>query len=565
MLNESVDLSLKYLKHWTAKLNANHEKSFIEKIEIFKNCFIHIPKSFKIWLIFIKEAFEFLKNQSKSCSLFYEVDQMLSSMSVALPWVVRGWVMRMEFYCLALEFKRFAEVTKEAINSLPLTQHYIIWESAIDLSKKNRLISLYDMFSSKYIKLNPSFKEPLIDELVELGLYKRSYHLLKELISDDSFISSRGVKKSELWLKLLKLISSINEQWTENIVDEIFKEAQLNNKELNTEITIIKAEYYIRKNIPFKARQIFEDALEIVDSGSNFKKLFTAYLALEEGYLRALIEDNTDSHKISQQITKVEMLLNKRDILLIECLIKENPHNPEYWIKKFDILKEKGYDRELDKAFLEGLSIFDNVKRDLALPIWRYIGIYYQYKGEILNMHRLFSKALSLIFKNKETYIILFRIWIELLLVEGQTECSLALLEKYLSLKGNGFNKSKAHVAIQGSETIWCLYCDLLRQLRGRGETVKVYEEMMNRNLINLNQAIRYIHLVFELGNINATFIICEKMLDMFTKQNRAELWMIYLNTFISKNAKIKPEMIRCLFDRAISDSPPSNSYIISS
>ena len=143
-----------------------------------------------------------------------------------------------------------------------------------------------------------------------------------------------------MWLELCDLI-------TKNVItvseksSSFSKETNDNNINVSTVLrTAIKkftdevgklwaslADYYIRRGLFEKARDIYEEGLESVMTVRDFSLIFDAYAAFEEHVLSSKMENDEDDHEIELRLARLEHLMERRPILLSSVMLRQNPHN----------------------------------------------------------------------------------------------------------------------------------------------------------------------------------------------------------------------------------------------
>ena len=84
------------------------------------------------------------------------------------------------------------------------------------------------------------------------------------------------------------------------------------------------AEFYLRAGDIEGARNTYEQALKSLDSVKEFSLIFAAYTQLEEEIVNICADDSDEAEKA---ISRLEKLLERREVLLSDVKLKENPND----------------------------------------------------------------------------------------------------------------------------------------------------------------------------------------------------------------------------------------------
>lgn len=130
------------------------------------------------------------------------------------------------------------------------------------------------------------------------------------------------------------------------------------------------ADYHIKLGLFEKARDVFEEALNTVQAVRDFSQVFNAYVKFEESLVYMLDDDNasddedlgdselsqkldkllglqpssdsdhtTHTDEIELKLHRLENLLERRQILLNSCLLRQNKYNVVEWLNRAKLYK----------------------------------------------------------------------------------------------------------------------------------------------------------------------------------------------------------------------------------
>ena len=93
------------------------------------------------------------------------------------------------------------------------------------------------------------------------------------------------------------------------------------------------ADFYIRQGLFEKARDIYEEGIQSVQTVRDFTQIFDAFAAFEEELISNSMGDGIDEDEMEMQLARFEDLLERRPFLVNSVLLRQNPHNVHEWMK----------------------------------------------------------------------------------------------------------------------------------------------------------------------------------------------------------------------------------------
>lgn len=187
------------------------------------------------------------------------------------------------------------------------------------------------------------------------------------------------------------------------------------------------------------------------------------------------------SYRVSKEelaIKRVESLIERRDILLNSCLLRQTPHSVDLWNERLTILEndQAAYVR----TFHECLTSIDPFKVDGRLSsIWCRFATNYEEQFDIATANQVYWKAVSSVLKNSEEYVALWVSWIEMLLRVGAYEDALDLAKYPLTQTIDNKKHGLAY-----SNRLWSLLLDLELNFGNRDTVRDCYQKMIDLSVV---------------------------------------------------------------------------------
>lgn len=168
---------------------------------------------------------------------------------------------------------------------------------------------------NRYIKIDEDFKEKFGYYLLENGEFNEAARVLQEIVHDDRFVSKEGRNKFEIYMELCNLVIEQTEivgfLWNIFLLNEIVPFQDSIDKEAIIREGIQKytdevgnlwvklADYHTRLGDFTKAREVFEEALSIIQTSRDFGIIFNAYTKLEEELVNAMAMQDVEDAELT--------------------------------------------------------------------------------------------------------------------------------------------------------------------------------------------------------------------------------------------------------------------------
>lgn len=174
-----------------------------------------------------------------------------------------------------------------ALRALPVTQHGRIWPLFLRFSRECAVPETGARILRRYTKLEPEAgAEELFGYLVDCHRYDDAASVLSEALERPDF-KGRKKTRQQLWTMLAELAVVHATAITSVDVDALIRGGIRAAKEESGEMWVLLAEYYARTGIFERSRDIYEEALETVNTVRDFAVIFDAYAKFEEGLVTA--------------------------------------------------------------------------------------------------------------------------------------------------------------------------------------------------------------------------------------------------------------------------------------
>eukprot|EP01016_Furgasonia_blochmanni_P011837 TRINITY_DN1551_c0_g1_i6.p1 TRINITY_DN1551_c0_g1~~TRINITY_DN1551_c0_g1_i6.p1 ORF type:complete len:395 (-),score=96.02 TRINITY_DN1551_c0_g1_i6:467-1651(-) len=278
--------------------------------------------------------------------------------------------------------------------------------------------------------------------------------------------------------------------------------------------------------------------------------------------------DVKQGEDLEYKIFRLEKLLERRPLLLNNCLLRQNPHNVDEWVKRIKLVQD---DKHLViKTFGEALTQVDPVKSTGNFDrIWIMFADYYTKHGDLRNANLIYHKATKINFKTVEELTNVWSAWIEMLVENDCPEDAIVVAKQALfrrpsaAAKHNTNDHDKSvHDALGVSTKLWTLYIDLETNW-GTVETTKTaYKRMMDLKILTPFILLNYCSFLEDHKYYEESFKAYEAGLSLFTWPALYDIWILYLSKFVERYKSEKIERARDLFEKAITSCPQDRSFV---
>lgn len=496
-----------------------------------------------------------------------------------------------------------------ALCALPVTQHDRIWEPyLVFVSQKGIPIETSLRVYRRYLKYDPSHIEDFIEFLVNSSLWQEASERLASVLNDDQFYSIKGKTKHRLWLELCDLLTRHANEVSGLNVDAIIRGGIRKFTDEVGRLWTSLAEYYIRRGLHEKARDVFEEGMSTVLTVRDFSVIFDSCSQFEESMLAYKMEeiglsddeevveeeDNdeengskededirfkerswedfekkilhgfwlNDKNDIDLRLARLDYLMERRPELANSVLLRQNPHNVEQWhrrVKLFD-----GNPTRQILTYTEAVRTIDPMKA-VGKPhtLWIAFAKLYEHHNDLANARVIFDKAVQVNYKTVDNLASVWCEWAEMELRHQNFKGALELMrrataepsvevKRKVAADGNEPVQMKLHKSLR----LWTFYVDLEESLGTLESTRAVYERILDLRIATPQIIINYAYFLEEHKYFEDAFKVYERGVKIFKYPHVKDIWVTYLSKFVKRYGKTELERARELFQNAVEMAP---------
>lgn len=591
------------LKLWWRYLIARTESPFKKRAVIYERALKALPGSYKLWHAYLRERLELVRNLPISHTQYQTLNNTFERALVTMHKMPRIWIM----YLTSLTEQKLVTRTRRtfdrALCALPVTQHERIWEPyLVFVGQRGVPIQTSLRVYRRYLKYDPGHIEDLIEFLLNSGLWQEAAERLAGVLNDDRFYSIKGKTKHRLWLELCDLLTQHATEISGLNVDAIIRGGIRKFTDEVGRLWTSLADYYIRRKLLEKARDVFEEGMTTVVTVRDFSVIFDAYSQFEESVLALKMEamsesedeeeeennvneedDNDkeddrlnvgkleeklkkfwlcDEKDVDLRIARLEHLMDRRPELANSVLLRQNPHNVEQWHRRVKIFE--GNPTKQILTYTEAVRTIDPMKA-VGKPhtLWVSFAKLYETHKDIGNSRVIFDKAVQVNYKAVDNLASVWCEWAEMELRHKNFKGALELMRRATAEPSV---EVKRRVAADGNEPVqiklhkslrlWTFYVDLEESLGTLESTRAVYERILDLRIATPQIIINYAMLLEDNKYFEDAFKVYERGVKIFKYPHVKDIWVTYLSKFVKRYGKSKLERARELFEHAVEMAP---------
>lgn len=410
--------------------------------------------------------------------LYTEVNEDFNTAMMYMHKMPKIWLAYCKFLMKQKKITATRRVFDRALQSLPITQHDMIWDLYIRFVKDCGVLETAVCVYRRYILVEPSAVEEFIElhfpllliarYLVAVGKYDEAAVQLCRIINDEKYKSRDGTTKQQLWNELMDILVKHPESITSIHIDNVIRNGIKRFPQEEGRWWCMFAEYYNRLSNNEKARDMslfpagitysYEEAMQSVSTVRDFSMVYDAYVQSEMRLLEVLmgaqaneeaesedepllfgdedpedtdLEDlNPDGSDLSLRHERLEHLIDAQPVLLNNVRLRQNPHEVKQWLYRVSLFMDpkKGAVREADPAravvaFTEAVKTIDPQKAvGKVSVVWIEFAKFYEQFDDLENACRVFERAVKVAFKSVDELATVWCAWIEMYLRHDRIE-----------------------------------------------------------------------------------------------------------------------------------------------
>lgn len=566
------------LRGWLRYIDHKRTGTLQELTFIYERALRELPGSYKLWKHYLDLRREKLTGLSpvKYSSQYTAVNNAYERALILLNKMPRIWLDYLEFLMSQPCLTKTRRTFDRALRALPVTQHSRIWEVYTKFAEKAGGETTIRVLR-RYIKLEPSYIEAFIEQLMEQERYDEAALKLASIVNDTKYQSTRGKSHYQLWQELCELMVNHSTEIKSLKVEPIIRSAI---KRFTDQVGMLYcrlATYWINMSQLEKARDIFEEGITTVLTVRDFTAIFDAYAEFEEEMITMKMEmaaereaagekDEEEDLDLDMRLLRYERLMDRRPFLVNDVLLRQNPNNAMEWEKRVALWgnnKEK-----VVETYTQAIQTI-NPKRvhGKLQELWVKFAKFYEQGGDLDGARAIFDKAVKV---NYKTVNDLAEVWCEYAEMETRHDnfdraldvmARATVVPRIPGVNPKTINYHDESLPVQQrvfkSMTLWGFYVDLEESV-GTVESAKaVYDKIMDLRIANPQVVVNYSKFLEENHYYEESFKVYERGIEIFGWPIAFELWNIYLQRFMERYGGSKLERARDLFEQALDKCPP--------
>lgn len=572
------------LKLWWRYLEARKGADAKRRYLLYERSLRALPGSYKLWHAYLRERAEGSRGLRPDHPAWGALVNCYERALVTMHKMPRIWE---EFLGLLVHqnmISRARRTCDRALCALAITQHARVWAIYLKLVRQPFVPSETALcVYRRYLQLEPGHAEEYIEFLKSRNHWNDAAMKLADLVNDDSFQSLAGKTKHQLWLELCDIITKHPAEVNSVQVDNVLRGGIRKFTDEVGRLWTSLADYYIRRALFEKARDVYEEGMTTVSTVRDFSVIFDAYMQFEESMLSAKMEHlaeethdgededqegldfilKDDGNDIDMRLARLEFHMERRPELVSSVMLRQNPHNVHEWHKRIKLFNDKPTRQIM--TFTEAVKTVD-IQQAVGKPntLWVAFAKFYERHGDIPNARVIFEKAVQMPYKSVDDLATVWTEWAELELRHNQFTKALSLMRRATTppprhKKGKDY-EGTVQEKLHKSMKLWAFYCDLEESLGTLASAREVYDRILELRIATPQIFLNYAHMMWENKYFEEAFKVYEKGVAVFKYPHVKDIWQAYLTQFVGRYKGSKLERARDLFEQALSSAPPAES-----
>uniref|UniRef100_A0A061S5R0 Pre-mRNA-splicing factor SYF1 n=1 Tax=Tetraselmis sp. GSL018 TaxID=582737 RepID=A0A061S5R0_9CHLO len=578
------------LKLWWRYLDARKDATEKRRYLLYERALKSLPGSYKLWHSYLQERLLAVRPLPVSHKSMTALNNTFERALVTMHKMPRIWIMYLEFLVRQRLVTKTRRTFDKALSALPITQHDRIWQLYLTFIRGDSVpVETALRVYRRYLKLEPTHAEEYIAYLQSKELWGEAARRLAQLVNDDGFRSLAGKSKHQLWLELCDIITKQPDAVKDMPVDAILRGGIRKFTDEVGRLWCSLADYYIRRGMFEKARDIYEEGMTTVVTVRDFSMVFDALTQFEESLISAKMENEAeedeapepeegddgtdfllkdDGRDLDLRLARLEWLTERRPELLSSVMLRQNPHNVHEWHKRVKLFG--GNPTKQILTYTEAVKTVDSDKA-VGKPhtLWAAFAKFYERHGDLKNARIIFEKGCAVRYKYVDDLASLWCEWAEMELRHDNFQEALNLMRRATAAppgihlrKRNPEEESKLppQERLYRSAKLWTFYVDLEESLGTLESTKACYDQIIDLRIATPQIILNYAVFLQENKHWEESFKVYEKGVSLFKYPHVKDIWECYLKQFTERYGGKKLERSRDLFEQALQQAPPKES-----
>ncbi|XP_058749791.1 uncharacterized protein LOC131622765 [Vicia villosa] len=597
------------LKSWWRYLIALSHSPFSKRFIIYERALKALPGSYKLWHAYLCERLQIVRsypiilphsktlNDTSECThpQFKILNDTFERALITMHKMPRIWIMYLQTLTHQKLITRTRQTFDLALRALPVTQHGRVWDHYLFfVCQKGIPIETSLRVYRRFLQFDPNCVEDFIEFLISSSLWQEAAERLASVLNDDKFYSIKGKTKHMLWLELCDLVIRHANEVSGLNVDAIIRAGIRKFSDEVGPLWTLLAEYYIRRGLHEKARDVFEEGMSTVITVKDFSVIFDSYSQFEESVICYKMEAKygpnekeakgddedvrfkyehfekkilsglwlNDKDDIDLRLDRLQYLVDRRPELANSAILRENPHNVEQWHRRVKLFE--GNPTKQILTYVQAVRTVDPMKA-VGKPhtLWTAFAKMYEQHDDLANARLIFDKAVQVNYKTVDNLASVWCEWAELELKHKNFKGALELMrqataepsvevKRKVAADGNQPVQMRLHKSLR----LWTFYADLKESLGNLESTRAVYERILDLRIATPQVIINYAYFLEENNYFEDAFKVYERGVKIFKYPHARDIWVTYLSKFVKRHGRTKLERARELFENAVEMAP---------
>ena len=394
-----------------------------------------------------------------------------------------------------------------------------------------------------------------------------------------------------MWLELCEIVATHPEEVNCLDIDSMIRGGIRKFTDEVGRLWTCLADFYIRRGLFEKARDVYEEGLATVITVRDFSLIFDAYTQFEESVLSAKMEsaaegaldveteNNSDGNNsgtdflltdsgddLDLRLARLEFLMSRRPELLSSVMLRQNPHNVHEWRKRISLFEDDPARQVV--TFTEAVTNVDPSKA-IGKPhsLWVDFAKFYEIHGDVENARIVFDKAVRVPYSTLDDLATVWCEWGELELRQQNFGGALSLMRRATTEppRSPGLRQKKSELLpvqdqLFKSLKLWTFYCDLEESLGSLDSAQAVYNRVLDLRIASPQVILNFALLLQEHKLFEESYKVYERGIDLFKFPHCREIWQAYLKDFVGRFGSKKLERARDLFEHCVAAVPSKES-----
>jgi pre-mRNA-splicing factor SYF1 len=485
----------------------------------------------------------------------------------------RIWIMYLEFLISNRSLRKIRTVMDEALRSLPVTQHTRIWDIIINKyigsDEFNPPVKVSTRLLQRYIQLEPDYAESVINFLIGKGEISSAVELLIDSMNRSNDESSTQ------FLLLVELVSKNSNKLREFKRHDLPSILRAGLKRYPTrlgELWNALSDYYIRLGMFPKAIEIYEEAMDSVNTVVDFSVIYDSYQNFLELIIETKLSRGARASDVEMDVKRLEILLERRPVVISSVLLRQNPNNVLEWIKRAKLDRISSNPDQVKRTFETAIStikIYESNFVGKVSNLWNEYARWMYNNFGVEAARSVYERGIN--HQLYKTVDDLASVWVEYVLFELRLAIEsndwkdvLEITRRSIS-QYRGSAKGSVQSNLFKSVKLWHLAVDIETSLNGEAkpELVRsIYTAMMDLKVITPQSVLNYSKFEYDHLYFEKAFQVLEKGISYFSWPYCRDIWLYYLSLAVSQSKRFSTERIRDLFEQALSTCPSNLSSL---